>query len=124
MTLKTIRMELARSKENPEGDSGHAYEFRAPLNEAGQFDKAHWPEQKELCTVRRFEQGEDAERGLLIHTSGGNWMFSYAPGDDDDEALFRFSSHTFKPGEYISVTEHDGVQRTFKVVSVTDWHPA
>ena len=122
MTMKTIRLELARTKENPMGDSNHAYEFRAPLDASGHLDKDQWPNQKALCTVRRIEDGVDVERGLLIHTRGGKWMFSYAPGEDDDEAIFRFSSHAFTPGEYVSVTEHDGEQRTFKVVSVVDWH--
>ena len=36
---------------------------------------------------------------------------------DDDESGYRFGAHAFAPGEYVSITEHDGVQRTFKVVS-------
>lgn len=123
MSMKTIRLELARSGENPQGDTGHAYEFRAPLNASGHLDKPLWEEQKVLCVVRRMENDEVVENGLLIHTPGGNWMFSYAPGEDDDEAIFRFSNHAFTPGEYVSVTEHDGKQRTFRVASVVDWHP-
>lgn len=121
--MKTIRLELARSGEAPDGDVGHAYEFRAPLDASGHLDKKQWDEQKVLCAVRRMEHGEVVEHGLLIHTVGGKWMFSYAPGEDDDEAIFRFSSHAFTPGEYVSVTEHDGKQRTFRVASVVDWHP-
>ena len=124
MTLKTIRMELARTKENPDGDPNHAYEFRAPLDATGHLDKDQWPKkQRELCAVRHIEQGEEMERGLLIRTPGGNWMFSYVLGEDDDETIFRFSTYAFSPGEYVSVTEHDGVQRTFRVTIVADWHP-
>lgn len=123
MTMKTIRLELARSGENPTGDAGHAYEFRAPLDATGHLHSEQWQEQKTLCAVRRFEDGEVVEHGLLIHTPRGRWMFSYEPGEDDDEPIFRFSNHAFTPGEYVSVTEHDEVQRTFRVASVTDWHP-
>ncbi len=123
MSIKNIRLELARSPENPIGDSGHAYEFRAPLDLSGHLDESQWEEQKLLCAVRRLEDDKVVEHGLLIRTSGGKWMFSYAPGEEDDEAIFRFSSHAFCPGEYVSVTEHDGQQRTFRVASVTDWHP-
>jgi len=123
MTLKSIRLELARSVDRPEGDSGHAYEFRAPLDAAGRLDHAAWPEVRQLCIVRRMERGAEAEKGLLVRTQGGHWAFSYAPGTDDDEPIFRFSSHIFKAGEYVSITEHDGVQRTFRVARVTDWTP-
>lgn len=121
--LKTIRIELARTKDHPMGDPGHAYEFRAPLDATGHLDPATWPEVKSLCVVKRFEKGVVKETGLLIRTRGGKWVFSYEPGDEDDESIFKFSSHVFKPGEYISVTEHDGGQRTFRVVSVQDWRP-
>ena len=124
MTLMTIRLELARTKEHPAGDPGHAYEFRAPLDGEGHLDEAHWADSKSLCTVRRFENGAEVEQGILIRNRGKHWVFSYAPGDDDDEGLFRLSSHRFTPGEYLSVTEHDGVARTFRIASVTPWHPA
>jgi len=120
--LKTIRLELARTADHPEGDPGHAYEFRAPLDDAGFLNASAWHLVKDLCTVRRFEKNIVQEEGLLVRTSGGKWVFSYAPGDDDDEAIFKFSSHAFKSGEYITVTEHDGEQRAFRVVSVTPWH--
>ena len=31
---------------------------------------------------------------------------------------FRFDKHAFKVGEYVSVTEHDGITRPFRVVAV------
>ena len=124
MSLKTIRLELARTKDHPAGDPSHAYEFRAPLDSSGRFDRFRWAAEKEFCVVRRLENGVEAEQGLLILTRGGKWVFSYAPGTEDDEGLFRLSEHRFAPGEYLSITEHDGVQRAFRVVSVTDWRPA
>ena len=50
----------------------------------------------------------------------GRWAFSYAVGDDDDEPIFRFDSHIFAVGEYVTITEHDGEDRVFKVVGVDD----
>ena len=58
MTMKSIRIELARSPGVPEGDAGHAYEFRAPLDQGGSLDRASWPGVKQLCTVRRFLGGD------------------------------------------------------------------
>ena len=54
---------------------------------------------------------------------GGAWAFHYdihGPADDD-ETGYRFASHAFKPGEYVSIKEHDGALRTFRVVSVQDF---
>lgn len=118
MSLKTIRLELARSKEFPEGNADHGYVLKAPLTSDGHLDPVAWRKQRELCSVRRFS-GKDEERGQLIHTAGRRWAFSYVPGDDaDDEPIFRLDSHVFRPGEYLSITEHDGVERTFRVASV------
>ena len=38
MTLKKIRLELARDREHPEGSSRHGYEFVGPLDKEGHLD--------------------------------------------------------------------------------------
>ncbi len=115
--LKRIRLELARTPDFPNGSSAHGYELIAPLDEEGHMHLSGLQKHGEDCMVRRFWQGEDDEHGEIIPVQDG-WAFSYAPGDDDDEAIFRMSDHVFRPGEYISVTEHDGVTRPFRVVDV------
>jgi hypothetical protein len=121
--LKTVRLELARTPDHPLGDPSHAYIFRAPIDSHGQLEKSRWEATRAYCTVKRIESGTEAEHGLLIAKKNGQWAFSYQPGDEDDESLFRFGTHRLVPGEYLSITEHDGVQRTFKVTAVTDWSP-
>lgn len=119
MTLRTIFLELARCRDFPEGSPRHGYEFIAPLDGQGHFDADEWKTCRDKCSVLRFWGNDADEMGKLIHTRGKNWAFSYDPKDDaDDEPIFRFDRHTFKAGEYVSITEHDGVQRTFRVVSV------
>ena len=119
MTLRKIRLELARGHDYPEGSSAHGYEFLAPLDSAGNFDAEGWKSSREKCTVRRFWGGEPDENGLLVHGPGRRWVFSYVPNEtEDDEPIFKFDRHVFRPGEYVSITEHDGVQRTFRIVSV------
>jgi hypothetical protein len=64
-----------------------------------------------------------ARRSATSCTSAGNvWAFRYdIHGDPShDEAGFRFASHAFLPGEYVSLKEQDDVLRTFRVVSVRD----
>lgn len=114
MTLKLIRLELARNEEFPNGSAAHGYEFTAPLDENGQLDMAEWKTYHLACTVWRFWGDEPEEHGELIHDRHG-WAFSYERGDADDEPIFKFDRHVLREGEYISITEHDGVTRTFRV---------
>jgi hypothetical protein len=117
-SLKKIRLELARTKDFPGGNARCGYEFTAPLTEDGHLDLELYRQHKSACRVQRFWEGEKSEEGVLLHLGKDRWVFSYAPGQDDDEPAFRFDRHSFVPGEYVSVTEHDGVSRPFKVVSV------
>ena len=68
MSLKRIRLELARNSEFPNGSSQHGYEFIAPLDAKGHLDSASWPKAKAACTVRRFWNGAPDEHGTLIHS--------------------------------------------------------
>ena len=118
MGLKRIRLELARTPDFPDGSPTHGYEFIAPLDARGHLDSASWPNAKAVCTVRRFWDGSPDEHGTLIQRRNGSWAFSYGPGEDDDEPIFRFDRHLFVAGEYITITEHDGVARPFRVVDI------
>jgi hypothetical protein len=120
MMLKKIRLELARDREFPNGSRQHGYEFVAPLDEQGHIDAEQWREHRDRCRVRRFWQGEDDEVGHVVRRPGGSWAFHYdIHGDsDDDESGYRFASHAFQPGEYVSIKEQDEELRTFRVVSV------
>ncbi len=116
--LSRIRLELGRVEGFPEGSSRHGYEFVAPLDAKGHIDAAAWHSQKKHCTVTRFWNGEDTENGILRHVGKG-WRFDYdGRVDEDDEPFFKLDRHVLAPGNYVSVTEHDHVQRPFRVVSV------
>jgi hypothetical protein len=117
-SLKKVRLELARTKESPDGNPRCGYEFTAPLTKDGRLDLELYKLQKSACRVQRYWEGEKVEQGALLHLGKDRWVFSYAPGTDDDEPAFKFDRHSFVPGEYVSITEHDGVTRPFRVVSV------
>jgi hypothetical protein len=119
MGLAQIRLELARTPEFPEGSTRHGYEFIAPLNGDAHIDPKAWQELKDRCEVTRFWGDEEPEQGMLRHVGKG-WRFDYdASNDSDDEPFFKLDRHALTPGAYVSITEHDGAQRPFKVVSVT-----
>lgn len=119
MPIKSILLELARTHEFPNGSKEIGYKFNAPLNEEGFIDKNLWEIEKDKCTVVHFWKGKEDEIGYLVRNKKDVWFFDYDPDtDSDDEPIFRFDQHKFIEGEYISITEHDGVQRTFKVIEV------
>ena len=122
-TFKRIRLNLARSKEFPEGSTRHGYEFVAPLDAKGHIDAAQWRQHRDNCRVRRFWAGEDDQIGFLVHKPGGpehsRWVFDYdKTAETDDESGYRFAAHAFTPGEYVSIRDEDGDMHTFLVVSV------
>jgi hypothetical protein len=120
VTLRRVRLELARSAETPEGSAARGYEFVAPLDARGRLDASEWTQSRAFCIVRRFWNGEE-QRGHLVHREGDVWAFHYDFGGESvpDEPGYRLGRHVFRPGEYVSFTEQDGVMRTFRVAAVT-----
>jgi hypothetical protein len=55
--LKSIRLQLARSKQHPSGSPNHGYQFVAPLDAEGHIDPETWKTHRDQCRVRRFWQG-------------------------------------------------------------------
>jgi hypothetical protein len=116
-TLKRVRLQLARTPEFPEGSPEYGYEFVAPVNSSGHIDSDAWKKVRDRCRVTRFA-GQETETGMLRHVGRG-WRFDYdGSSKDDDEPLFKLDRHALTDGAYVSITEHDGIQRPFKVVSV------
>lgn len=121
--LKRVRLYLARSPEFPNGSEHHGYEFVAPLDHEGRIDVEAWRKVRDRCQVRRFWSGEQDQIGKLVHKPGGaehaRWVFDYDDAtEEDDEAGYRFASHAFRIGEYVSIRDEDGDMHTFQVVTV------
>ena len=120
--FKRIRLELARSKEFPNGSPNHGYEFIAPLDSDAHIDAVLWQKYRENCGVTRF-WGDGEEIGYLVHKPGGpehaRWAFDYhKTTHHEDEYGYRFGTHTFRFGEYVSIQDQAGELHTFRVVSV------
>lgn len=121
MSLKHVRLELARDPEFPTGSSERGYEFVAPLDDEGHLDATEWHANRDRCRVRRLWPKEPQAVGHLVRRPGGSWAFDYDPTKtSDDEPGFKLDKHRFVPGEYVSFKEEDGTMRTFVVRSVSD----
>ena len=125
--MQRIRLELARDPEFPDGSRTHGYDLIAPLDTAGRLSVDGWKEDRDHCRVRRFWGHEPEMIGHIVHKPGGTggvWAFHYDIRKPEepigDEAGFHFETHVFRPGEYVSLREHDGTMRTFRVQTVLD----
>jgi hypothetical protein len=115
MTWMRIRLEVARSRDFPEGSTRHGYEMVLPLMADGRIDEKALKAAPELATVHRFWEGEGDAIGQVRHQRGG-WLITYEPGGPDDEPLHRFPEHHFRQGEYVSVRAH--AEHALKVAAV------
>lgn len=122
VALKRVRLSLARDPVHPQGDRDHGYDFIAPIDDAGHIHAETWKKTRDRCRVKRFAPGDQDEVGHIVHKPGGAWAFHYdiRGNPDSDETGYRLDHHAFKPGEYVSIKEHDGVLRTFIVQAVVD----
>lgn len=123
----TQRAHLSRISLEPapgphEKAAGCSYVFVAPLTPEGMLDAEAWKQDRGLCFVHRMEAGDIAGRGLLVHRPGGakgaTWVFDYELGDGDEETGFRFDSHAFADGAYVTVRDAGGEAHTYRVSSV------
>jgi hypothetical protein len=123
-TMRRIHLEAARSKEHTEGSEGDGYDFVAPFDAAGHLSVEGWHAERNRCFVHRLEHGRVEEKGLLVHKAGGEgggtWAFDYPDlqGADDEDRGYHFGTRSFVVGEYVSLKEHDGVTRTYRVKTV------
>jgi hypothetical protein len=101
--------------------AGPDYDFVAPLDPEGKIDVSTWKVARALCFVQRRDGGT-TRHGLLVHRPGGvtgaTWAFDYEPGSGDEETGYRFETHAFAPGAFVSVHDIYGQMRTYRVISV------
>jgi len=71
-TLRKIRLELARTKEFPEGNPRCGYEFTAPLSKDGHLDFELYRQDKSACRVHRFWEGTEDRGGRFAASRQGS----------------------------------------------------
>ena len=119
MNWMNVRLELARTKEFPEGSASRAYLLRLPLGEDGLIEEAAVAADPGRATVRRFWPNQPDLSGYVVRTPRG-WAFSYRVGDEDDESVYHLENHPMRIGNYITLTEPDGSEFPFRVASVSE----
>ncbi|WP_423605402.1 hypothetical protein [Sphingomonas sp. MS122] len=116
MTWHLIRLDLARSAAHPDGSREHCYLLCIPLDNHGLIDRTAIRAEPERATVLRSSPDEPERTGRVGHTNG-RWVFSYLPGDGDDEELFHLETHPLREGDFMTITDASGEARCFEVSS-------
>ncbi|MES2712760.1 MAG: hypothetical protein V4653_14360 [Pseudomonadota bacterium] len=122
--LRRVTLHLARSAGFPNGSDMHGYEILMPLDEQGHLDPAILHGRPHRCRVHRFWAGEPDRIAWLSHRPGGvggaHWVIDYDERRaDDDEDGYRFDTHAFIPGEYVTI-RHGREEHTFRVAAVEE----
>ncbi len=117
MSWHTIRLELARTPDHPQGSSAHAYELVLPLGADGLIDRAAFAKLPGRASFQRAWAGEPVVRGAILRHDGA-WSLSYAPGESDDEQMWHLADHPLTQGAYITLVEPDGARLPYRVVRV------
>ena len=114
MNCKTIRLELAGTRDFPAGSVSRGYLIRIPLNESGSIDEASLAEAPQRATVRRFWSTEPDESGRVVRVNG-HWVLRCNGKPDRPLAT---TSPSFSVGEAVAVHETNGAPLPFRVASV------
>lgn len=116
MTWHMIRLDLARTKSEPSGSQARCYLLRLPLDENGFVDPLALRAEPARATVLRSLPDEPDRAGHVGHRDD-QWIFTYEPGEDEDESVFHLETHRLQPGDYLTVSTSDGEPLCFEVAS-------
>ena len=120
--LYEVKLELAHSREFPNGNTAFGYELMLPLTSDHRLDYRAWQQHRHGNSVCRFSaQGRVAWQ--LKHDRHG-WYFAFGYGEARDEAVLRRDDDRFIVGECIPITEFDGQTRIFGLSKLSESHVA
>ena len=114
MNWKTIRLELAGTRDFPAGSVSRGYLIRVPLDDNGSIDEASLAKSPQRATVRRFWSTEPDESGCLVRANG-NWALRC---NGKPDRLLSTGSSSFGVGQEVEVVGCDQRPLPFRVASV------
>lgn len=110
--LYRIMLELAHSREFPNGSPACGYELELPLTRDHHLDFNACQRRRHRHVICRFWPKEEWRGELKCDHRG--WLFSFGRGETADAAIL--GSTRFIAGAWIPITESDGQTRYFRVV--------
>jgi organic hydroperoxide reductase OsmC/OhrA len=112
--LYKVVLELAYSREFPNGNRAYGYELQLPLSVDHRLDYGACRRRRHRRIIYRFWPKEERRGELMCDHRG--WFLAFAHGEASDAAIL--GRTRFIAGEWIPIVEFDGQTRDFRVVEV------
>ena len=119
-SMRRVRLELARDPEHPVGSRSRGYDFIAPLDDKGHIIAEDWKRVRGRCRVKRFWAGEPDQIGHIVRKRGGRGRSTTISTAIPRATNPAIGSARTRSCRDTCPSEHDGVLRTFKVMSVRE----
>lgn len=118
MNWQTIRLELGRTREFPNGSASRAYLLRAPLNAQGEIDEQALLKLPEQATVRRLWPSEPDVSGYLTRM-GDKWAFVGGRSGAERTVISEIDAIRISEGAMLMLRER-GQELPFRVAKMRD----
>ena len=114
--MAKLTMLLAKGPGRPAGDLEDRLTVRLALNAQGQIDSTAYDNDPSPWLAIRDRPGMEDKRSELIRLDEG-WALQSMVSEDDP--LWAFEGHIFRPGELVRLGRPDGQELLFRIVSST-----
>lgn len=118
MNWKSIRLELGRTRDFPNGSPSRAYLLRLPLGPDGNIDEQAVGEMPEQATVRRMWPSQPDLSGHLIRL-GERWAFLAGRKGKQSVVVSEIDPMPISEGAMVTLRENGDVL-PFKVAKLAD----
>ncbi len=120
--MAVVTLVLASGPGFPDGSADHRYEVELALDAGGHPDAAAWAADPAPWRARRLWPGSAVLEGDVQHDPDTGWSVTFFGADADRpdaplHGLIR-SIAQVRPGEYVTIREPDGVEYSYRVVSL------
>ena len=112
--MTKLTMVLAQSPQSPDGDVTHRLNVHLRLTSQGQIDLHAWETDPAPGLATRERPGYAPRRGEVIRLDEG-WALQSLSSEDDP--LWSFEGHLFRPGELVRVGRPNGEELLFRIVA-------
>ncbi len=116
MSWTSIRLELGRSGEFPNGSASRAYLLRLPLRPDGTIDSSALEQAPEQATVRRLWPSEPDVSGQLV-PDGDKWVVLAGPSGRNRGAFSEIDPSPISEGALLTLREK-GRELLFRVAKL------
>ncbi len=113
--MTKLTMVLAQGPNLPEGDLQDRLTVHLCLTSQGQIDLHSYETGPAPWLAIRERPGHEPRRSEVIRLDEG-WALQSLRGDDDP--LWTFEGHVFRPGELVRLGRPDGREFLFRIVAV------